>query len=229
MNSKHPLVYIASRLDPNVMGLFYDMGFRGTNDLMLADLCVFTGGEDINPRRYGEKMIFECGRPNDQRDTHEETVFKSCVEFQVPMIGICRGAQYLNVLNGGKLWQHVDNHGSDHYIRCLLTDEVFKATSTHHQMMRPTEDAEVVAVAEKIKPDVTFKTPSLCTARMADGITQLPNTDDYDPEVVWYEKTKSLCVQFHPEYNKASDSCRPYFVKLVENFYPDLFKEKAAA
>jgi len=229
MDSKFPLVFIASRLDPNVMGLFYDMGFRGTNDLMLADVCVFTGGEDIHPQRYGEPLIPECGRPNEKRDAHEADTFRNCVEFKVPMIGICRGAQFLNVMNGGRLWQHVDNHGESHNVRCLLSEQVFKATSTHHQMMRPTEDAEVIAVAEKSRPDVTFKTPSLCTARMAAGITQLPNTEDYDPEVVWYEKTKSLCVQFHPEYNKASDSCRPYFVKLVETLYPELFKPREAA
>ena len=229
MNSKYPLVYIASRLDPNVMGLFYDMGFRGTNDLMLADVCVFTGGADVHPQRYNEKMIRECGAPDEKRDAHEVGVYKNCLEFQVPMIGICRGAQFLNVMNGGKLWQHVDNHTSDHSIRCLISEQVFKATSTHHQMMRPTEDAEVIAVAEKTRLELSPKTPSLCTARMAEGITQLPAGEDYDPEVVWYKDTQSMCVQFHPEYHKSSDGCRPYFIKLIENFYPDLFKPREAA
>lgn len=228
MDSKYPLVYIASRMDPNIMGLFYDMGFRGTNDLMIADLCVFTGGEDVNPQRYNEVAISECGRPNEKRDAHEATTYRNCVEFKVPMVGICRGAQFLNVMNGGRLWQHVDNHGSSHHVKCLLTDEVFTATSTHHQMMRPASNGEIIGIAHKVTPDVTFKTPSLTTTRMAAGITQIPSVEDVDPEIVWYEETRSMCVQFHPEYHKGTEQCRPFFIRLVESFYPELFKKEAA-
>lgn len=228
MNSKYPLVYIAGRLDGNVMALFYDMGFRGTNDLMLADLCVFTGGEDVSPSKYGEKPIRECGRPNLQRDDYEAGVYQNCLEFKVPMVGICRGAQMLNVLNGGTLWQHVDNHGTSHSVRDLITGDTYFATSTHHQMMRPAHNGEVIAVAHPTAKPVTFKTDSICTVRLADGITQLPGADDSDPEVVWYEETQSLCVQFHPEYLKAADGCRPHFIRYINEFLPELQHKDAA-
>jgi len=217
MNSERPLVYIAGRFDPNVIGMFYDLGYRGTSDLMLADLVVFTGGEDIDPVLYGEDPIKECGTLNPRRDQHEVEVFNNAKNFNIPMIGICRGAQFLNVMNGGTLWQHVDNHTMGHKARCLLTGEIITVTSTHHQMMRPPESAEVVMIAHQ---DSNRDTPSLCTTKLADKCTQYPGLADCDPEVVWFEKTKCLCVQFHPEYGSAKQSCLPYFIRLLNNFFP---------
>lgn len=217
MNSERPLVYTAGRFDPNIIGMFYDLGYRGTSDLMLADLVVFTGGEDIDPVLYGEEPIPQCGHLNQRRDQHEVEVFNNAKNFQIPMLGICRGAQFLNVMNGGKLWQHVDNHTMSHAAKCLLTGEIITVTSTHHQMMRPPDHADLVMIAHhEDKRD----TPSLCTRKMAEGITQYPSLADCDPEVVWFEDTKTLCVQFHPEYGSAKDTCRPYFIRLMNNFFP---------
>lgn len=211
-------VYIAGPCNVQVMALFRDMGFYGTNELMDAHLCVFTGGSDIDTELYGEEAIPECGWFNEKRDEHEVKVFHSCVDFGIPMVGICRGGQLLNVLNGGKLWQDVTGHGSgSHEAICSLTGKEYTVTSSHHQMMIPAEGSHILMVAS-----VNGEAQSLSTHKKAHKRSVTPDELDRDPEVVWYEETQSLCVQFHPEYESATAECREYFNDLVTDLiFPD--------
>lgn len=206
-------VYIAGPVNFQVIALFKQFGFVGTNDLMDAHVCVFTGGSDIDTDLYGEKAIPECGWFNEKRDEHEVRVYHNCVEMGIPMVGICRGAQLLNVMNGGKLWQNVDGHRRNHEAFDLINEKVITVTSTHHQMMRPAETAEILMVASR-----DGKPASLCSVKQAQGVNHKVGPKEVDPEVLWYEETQSLCVQFHPENNNATQECRDYFEALLEEY-----------
>lgn len=214
-NSKNPLAMVIGPYNPMVINMFYDAGWRGTRDPMMADLLVFTGGADISPSLYHEKPITQCGAPDLTRDKVEREAFDTGKNFEIPMVGICRGAQILNALNGGRLWQDVDGHRGNHKARDLFTNEIFEVTSTHHQMMRPTHEAVVIAIAEA-DPNLS----SLCTYKRADGIEIEPSTKDIDPEVVFYESTKSLCFQPHPEYNSRTDT-PGYFWSCLNKYILD--------
>src|SRR3546814_14796091 len=62
-------------------------------------------------------------------------LFKTCYENGIPMLGVCRGAQFLNVMPGGKLYQDVDNHVGDHPIYDPQNKRVIpNVSSIHHQM-----------------------------------------------------------------------------------------------
>src|SRR5258708_5997364 len=65
------------------------------------DLILFAGGTDVNPKLYGEKQGTWTGRSDFQRDAFEQTVFEMYPDN--PKLGICRGSQFVNVMNGGKL------------------------------------------------------------------------------------------------------------------------------
>src|SRR3546814_18138869 len=66
------------------------------------------------------------------------------------MFGICRGAQFLHVMNKGALWQHVEGHaGPDHYIYDLNDDCLVIATSLHHQMLALNDTIDVVACCKE--------------------------------------------------------------------------------
>lgn len=162
-------------------------GFKSVSDPDQADFLVFNGGADIATEIYNEKPIFK-GIPEftDNRDATEISYFAEF--YSLPKLGICRGAQLLNCLSGGTLWQHVNHHQSDHKMRDLTTGEEFNVTSTHHQMMRPTEDGQIIGVASK------------ATTKDADPDSWHGAPDWTDVEVVWYPGTKSLCIQGHPEY-----------------------------
>jgi putative glutamine amidotransferase len=162
-----------------------------------ADILVFNGGADIATSIYNEGPVF-AGIPRNLsfRDKVEVELFEEFVNKKF-MFGICRGAQLLNCLNGGSLWQHVTNHQRDHKMIDLRTGEIIQVTSTHHQMMRPSNSAEIIGVANE------------CTYRMCASMDEVVEPSDdiregKDVEVVWYPAGKSLCIQGHPEYVPGS-------------------------
>lgn len=176
------------------------------NELSEADVVQFIGGADINPELYGEKQ-HELTNTNLVSDKRDMDAWNRCQPHQLK-IGICRGGQFLNVVNGGAMWQHVDGHRGwkGHLVHDLISSKDILVTSTHHQMMIPAESGEVLAFARNIAKD--HKT-------MKPGGRAVPRVDT---EVIWYYKTKSLCFQPHPEINDFKD-CRTYYFNLVERLY----------
>ncbi len=78
------------------------------------DGLVLSGGEDIDPARYGQprdsRTLVDPGR-----DVLDEESFRAAAARSVPILGICRGLQAINVFSGGSLVQHVDEHASRPY------------------------------------------------------------------------------------------------------------------
>ncbi|HEX7052276.1 MAG TPA: gamma-glutamyl-gamma-aminobutyrate hydrolase family protein [Longimicrobiales bacterium] len=75
---------------------------------VLLDRCdglVLTGGEDIDPARYGEAPLPGLGLVNPARDAAELTTLNLALERELPVLGICRGCQLINVGMGGTLYQ----------------------------------------------------------------------------------------------------------------------------
>ena len=73
--------------------------------LALADGIILTGGEDINPLEYNDTTnIKVCGTINFSRDTLERKLFDFALENKIPLIGVCRGMQMMNVASGGSLY-----------------------------------------------------------------------------------------------------------------------------
>ena len=73
------------------------------------DGLLLTGGGDIDPARYGQPN--EGSRDIDQiRDALEASAWDAAAERAVPVLGICRGLQAINVFAGGSLLQHVEGH-----------------------------------------------------------------------------------------------------------------------
>jgi gamma-glutamyl-gamma-aminobutyrate hydrolase PuuD len=190
--------------------MMYNLGYLGAKGVEDADIILFTGGEDVFPGLYGEEALGKTSY-NRLRDDYESRIFDEAKAKGVPMVGICRGGQFLNVKNDGKMWQHVDNHTADHAITTV--DEqgqaiaTFHVTSTHHQMMIPSETGQVLAVAERAT--------IFCSAE-----TTIEKTvpDLSDVEVVWYPDTGCLCFQPHPEFKSAPITCTNYFNECLDNF-----------
>ena len=73
--------------------------------LALADGIILTGGEDINPLQYNDTINFAvCGDINYERDTLERKLFDFAFKNKLPLIGVCRGMQMMNVACGGTLY-----------------------------------------------------------------------------------------------------------------------------
>lgn len=63
------------------------------------------GGEDVNPQSYGEKVDPQTNTLMPQRDDFEIELIRECGQRRIPLLGICRGLQILNVVHGGSLYQ----------------------------------------------------------------------------------------------------------------------------
>jgi hypothetical protein len=98
---------------------------------------VFTGGEDVHPTLYRGPNI-GMSQTNLARDTYEKGIFNQCRQYNIKMIGICRGFQFLNVMDGGQMYQHLDNHAmwGRHPAYFPSTGEVLNVSSTHHQLVK---------------------------------------------------------------------------------------------
>jgi putative glutamine amidotransferase len=70
---------------------------------------LLTGGGDIDPEYYGEKMDGSI-RVDERRDAFELLLYKKAMEKGIPILGICRGVQIINVAAGGTLNQHIEHH-----------------------------------------------------------------------------------------------------------------------
>ncbi|MBQ2448378.1 MAG: gamma-glutamyl-gamma-aminobutyrate hydrolase family protein, partial [Bacteroidales bacterium] len=76
-------------------------------DKILAplDAIVFSGGGDFTPELIGEERIEALGSLNPLRDEFEFPLIRRALDLQMPILGICRGEQLLNLALGGKIYQ----------------------------------------------------------------------------------------------------------------------------
>lgn len=177
-------------------------GYEVSDDLDFDMVC-FTGGTDINPDIYGDRVHRFTSRSDTQRDQHEVTIFHHCKKHGIPMVGICRGAQLLCALSGGKLYQHVTRHGESHQI--VTPEGEMVVTSSHHQMM----DVSRVRNVEVIG----YASPRSTTYETGDGPQPHPKKDI---EVAFFPETKALCHQPHPEWMDTQAPYRRFFFKTVK-------------
>lgn len=201
--------------NPAIDRIFTQKGFTLAKGLGDAEVVIFQGGSDVSPYLYGAE-INPRTNTNPKRDQFEFACYKATRGLF--RIGICRGAQFLNVMNGGWLWQHVDGHGGPHKAiyqyttpnGAIVKQYYQQITSTHHQLIHPNEKTADV-----------WCTASQSTLRemgqRTDGeITTMALEGDHrsDVEVCYYRNTQSLCFQPHPEYN--SQETRDLFFDCVE-------------
>jgi gamma-glutamyl-gamma-aminobutyrate hydrolase PuuD len=75
--------------------------------LPALDALVLTGGADVDPARYGQSPGRHTGTPRRDRDTGEFVLLDAALAAELPVFGVCRGMQVLNVALGGTLTQHL--------------------------------------------------------------------------------------------------------------------------
>ena len=176
-----------------VVSMFKEEGWEIVSEPYEADLVCFVGGADVSPILSNEPNTnSNC---NANLDLQSVYLFQQAMLNGIPMVGICRGGQFLNVMSGGKMIQHIPNHGifGTHVVNIESEQEStfnnvsFEATSTHHQGMIPS-----------------------CILYSS----LLGTSEDNINEVILYEDVSVLCFQPHPEYSNGS-ACREVFFNLI--------------
>ena len=217
--SEEPIsVYVVGGCDFSFVRLFRQYGWRKAYTMDKAKIILFTGGEDVTPAYYDEEKL-SVTHNNPARDKFELGEYTKALTTDALIIGICRGGQFLNVMNGGKMWQDVDRHTRTHELVDLVSGQSIMVTSTHHQMMRPTSNAKIIATARESSRKVSSRriwTPHGTFPGMYGGNDVIESNvqDSVDYEVVYYENTGCLCFQPHPEYLSVPTTAE-YFYKVV--------------
>ena len=205
--------YVAAVLEAGGIPLAIPMVGKEEAEEILPKLdgILFPGGADVDPARYGERPSPEVGWVNPRLDELELHVAKRVLDAGLPVLGICRGCQVVNVAAGGTLIQDIPSqvggamkhrqeapswHGTHEVIidENSMAFEVFgvrrlTVNSFHHQSVRDPGEGLVVS------------------GRALDGVT----------EVVEGRRNFVLLLQWHPEcmWKRERVFIRP-FEALIE-------------
>jgi putative glutamine amidotransferase len=156
------------------------------------DGLMLCGGRDIESSRYGQAPHSEAEEPDQLRDELEEQLLSAAIEAELPFLGICRGAQMLNINRGGTLIQHLpDLVGDNRYqkgnaefnsaevkvesnsiLGSLVGSAVSNAALYHHQGIDQVGEGLIVS------------------AKTEDGIIEAIELEDHP---------FGVAVQWHPE------------------------------
>jgi len=181
----------------------------------LIDALIMTGGEDIDPQKYfNEQPIPGLGGINPERDAFDITLIQLAVERGIPILGICRGHQLMNVAFGGTLYQDLPSQ-----INTGLLKHRQQAPSWYGTHRVELEKNSVLAKNLGKTSIVTNSFHHMAVKDVAPGFTVTGRTSDGVVEAM--EKTgnpRIFSVQFHPEgpTSHGLDELLPIFTYLIE-------------
>ena len=158
------------------------------------DGLVMTGGEDINPKFYGEENHPELGEVNHERDSYDLTLVKLAIEHNVPILGICRGLQLINVALGGTLYQDLPSQHSQQINHRQESGTIL----AHKVLVTPnTQTSKVLGVSELMANSLHHQ----AIKKLAPGLKITGKAEDGVVEMIeGYPTRPILAVQYHPEY-----------------------------
>lgn len=178
------------------------------------DGLLLTGGGDINPLFYQEEPLPALGNLSALRDQYDLMLLKMAYDRQLPIFGICRGHQVINVFFGGTLYQDIYSQINSPLLKHQQTAEGNQGT--HYVEVAPGSKLKEILGQDKILVN-TFHHESnkdiapgfRNTALSSDGILEASEpVSDTGPQI--------LSVQWHPERMAAAND--PAMVNLFQYF-----------
>lgn len=153
---------------------------------------IVCGGVDVNPLFYHDSYHFDQSESSYRRDEYEFKLIKKCIQKGIPILGICRGHQMINIVLGGTLYQ--DNK--------MLSSTVMQ----HQQKERKEYPSHSIKVdKESFLYQILgeqYYVNSLhhqSIAQLGKGLRIVAKSDDQIVEAIQHEDLCIWGVQFHPE------------------------------
>ena len=118
--------------------------------ISMIDKLILTGGQNVDPKFYGEPKTIDSDDYHLQRDIFELALIKEAIKQKKPIFSVCRGTQLFNVAMGGTLYQDIEDHWQDcpaeYTTQRLATEpdtvlreiygEISHINSFHHQSIK---------------------------------------------------------------------------------------------
>lgn len=174
------------------------------------DGVVITGGNDVDPLLYGERIGALCGSILPTRDRADTAAIRWAIERGKPLLGICRGMQLLNVALGGTLYQDLERDGG--YLHHFL-DAAPRYHATHEAIIEKESwiggilgtSAMVNSFHHQGARDIAPN--AHVVARSPDGVVEAIEAEE-----------RALCVgvQWHPEMMFDSEPQAKIFSAFVD-------------
>lgn len=180
------------------------------NYLDIVDGILFTGGSDISPSYYDEEPISGINALSPDRDICEHILFKKAVKRKMPIFGICRGCQFINVSMGGSLYQDIykqKKNVNGHNPNDIKRDELYHS-------VKIIKDSILFSIFEKEDIYVnSFHHQAI--KQLGDGLRISALSSDGIIEAIESNDGLIMGVQWHPE-----DLTAKYeeFIKLYKYF-----------
>lgn len=172
-----------------------EMAFQ---QLDLVDGLILSGGHDVDPHLYGEEIDQKSGATWPDRDQFDIALLKAAEGANKPVLGICRGAQIINVAHGGSMWQDLS----------LRPGHTLK----HMQATRPDVGTHLVKIKsgtnlEKIMGQSSLMTNSFhhqVIKEVAPDLVEAATASDGVTEALESDDGQVIAVQWHPEEMHAN-------------------------
>ncbi|WP_320673124.1 gamma-glutamyl-gamma-aminobutyrate hydrolase family protein [Patulibacter defluvii] len=168
------------------------------------DGLVVAGGDDIDPRRYGLVPGSATTAIDPERDAHESALIAAALDHGLPLLGVCRGCQLLNVVRGGTLVLDLPHDVGEAHGQLAYPLHA----RVHGLRIDPTDE-----LAELLPADVLVNSfHHQAVDRPGDGVTTIATAPDGVCEAIRVGP-RALGVQWHPEYLREQPD--PMFSWLV--------------
>ncbi len=180
-----------------------DSAQRARRLIGLVDGLVLAGGPDIHPSAYGASG--DAVKTEPERDRSELLLTEAALARELPILGVCRGAQLLNVAFGGTLIRHLDGH-RDAEIYDRLGHEIRLAPDSTLRQWYGSDRISVTSVHHQ------------AVDRLGDGLAAVGWAEDGTIEAVELPGSLVLGVQWHPEWltHREAEAPDPVFVRFCE-------------
>jgi putative glutamine amidotransferase len=154
------------------------------------DGLLLQGGADISPLAYGEQPLRPEWAGDPMRDRFEIELVQACVAAGKPVLGICRGAQLINVALGGSLHQDIPAHRSDGYDR-------------HAHEVRLEPGSGLARLYGELGPRRVVSIHHQAINKLGrDLMVEARSVDDGIVEAIRMKGSSYVCaVQWHPEFH----------------------------
>jgi putative glutamine amidotransferase len=171
-------------------------------------LVIFTGGEDVDPSLYNDTSPRGLCRYNSERDNRERKIFQVAKENGIKMTGICRGAQFLTVMTGGRLMHDITGHAgrSHNMVWSLDTKKTIVVNSLHHQMCVPGKGSYIVGWS-----------PERISMYYMGKNDEKVNYPGPEVEAIIFPAVKAFAVQYHPEMMAPNSDGWRYYHDAVKD------------